>query len=184
MKKLFQTFVAVIILLSMSASVGYAAERGNSTDNTAAICQAVSKYFKEENLKFSDFNDKNIAYISFNLDSELSSLGFVIRAENGMLMFRSVLPVKAEESSRAVVAEYLLRANYGMKNGCFDFDFNDGEISFRVFLYCADAVPTKKQVFYAMKLSIAMVKRYDDGLLKVMHGNENPAEVIRQIESD
>ena len=119
---------------------------------------------------------------SFKVNSELSSVKIFLRVENGILGIRTLAPIKASEDKRAAMAEYLLRANYGMKLGGFDFDFNDGEISFRVYLYCPDSVPTHAQIDRALRVSVAMIDRYGDGMLKVINGNEEPAKVIQEIE--
>ena len=99
----------------------------------------------------------------------------------------SLIAIKADEENRPAVAEYLLRANYGMKTGGFDFDFNDGEISYRVSTYCGDenfVPPTHEQIDHAIKLCAAMTQRYGDGLLKVLYGLQTPKEAIQEVESD
>lgn len=70
-----------------------------------------------------------------------------------------------------------------MKVGAFDFDFNDGEISFRSSFYCGDVAPTHDQIDTALNLCVAMMKRYGGGIVKVIYGFQSPKEAIQEIEN-
>ena len=178
MLRLFQTLMLAMFLFTINFSTSYAAER----DNTAEIRKAVERYFEKENYKYSGFNDKNATTISFNIKSKLSSANVRLQAQKNHLLIRSTLPIKAEESVRPEVAEFLLRANYGMKIGGFDFDFNDGEISFRASFYCGDVAPTHEQIDHAIDVCLGMVQRYGDGIIKVIYGLQTSKDAIQEIE--
>lgn len=157
------------------------------SDNSAEIRQAVERYFEEEGFKFSGFDERNVARTSFKIKSKLSSADIILHAQKDRLLVRSMLALKADEENRPAVAEYLLRANYGMKTGGFDFDFNDGEISFRVSFYCGDedfVAPTHEQIDHAVDICLGMMQRYGDGVLKVVYGLQTPKEAIQEIEGE
>ena len=157
------------------------------SDNSVQIREAVERYFSEENFKFSGFDERNVARTSFKIKSKLSSADIILHAQQDRLVVRAMLAIKADEENRPAVAEYLLRANYGMKTGGFDFDFNDGEISFRVSTYCGDndfAPPTHEQIDHAIDICLGMVQRYGDGILKVVYGLQSPNDAIKEIEGE
>ena len=157
------------------------------SDNSAQIREAVERYFAEENFKFSGFDERNVARTSFKIKSKLSSADIILHAQQDRLVVRVMLAIKADEENRPAVAEYLLRANYGMKTGGFDFDFNDGEISFRVSTYCGDddfTAPTHEQIDHAIDICLGMVQRYGDGILKVVYGLQSPNDAIKEIEGE
>ena len=171
------------LLLFVGTATSYAAEN----DHSAKIRDAVEKYFHKMDYKFSGFDEKNVARTSFKIDSKLSSANIILRVQKDRLQVISLIAIKADEENRPAVAEYLLRANYGLKTGGFDFDFNDGEISYRVSTYCGDenfVPPTHEQIDHAIKLCAAMTQRYGDGLLKVLYGLQTPKEAIQEVESD
>ena len=176
-----------MFLLSVNFSISYAedisTEPTAKRDNSAEIRQAVENYFKKEKYNFSGFDEKNVASTSFSIKSKLSSVNIILQARNNYLSVRSILPIKANEDTRLAVAEYLLRANYGMKIGGFDFDFNDGEISFRASFFCGNVAPTYEQIDIAIEVCLAMTKRYGDGIIKVIYGFQSPKEAIQEIEN-
>ena len=154
------------------------------SDNSRAIREAVENYFQDEGFKFSGFDEKGIAKTGFKIKSKLGHADIIFLAQEDRLQLRSMLPIKADEETLAPVAEFLLRANYGMRLGCFDFDFRDGEISFRVTIYCGEEMeaPTHEQIDHSVDICLAMVQRYGDGLLKVLYGMKTPEEAIEEIE--
>lgn len=183
MVRVFQTLMLAMFLFMVNFSTSYAAEPATKRDNSAEIRKAVERCFEKENYKYSGFNEENVASISFNIKSKLSNVRIYLQAKNTLLSIRSILPIKAEEDVRPAVAEFLLRANYGMKIGAFDFDFNDGEISFRSSFYCGDVAPTHDQIDTALNLCVTMMKRYGEGILKVIYGIQSPQEAIQEIEN-
>ena len=46
-------------------------------------------------------------------------------------LFYVIAPVKAPEEVRAAVAEYITRANYGLRIGNFEMDYTDGEVRYK-----------------------------------------------------
>lgn len=58
----------------------------------------------------------------------------------------SVFPLHAEEKARPAIAEFLTRANYEINLGCFDMDFEDGEIRYKMAQFCGATVPTYEQI--------------------------------------
>ena len=85
------------------------------------------------------------------------------------------------------VAEFLLRANYGLKVGGFDFDFDDGEISYRISIYCGDeefVPPTYEQIDFAVIIGLMMIEKYGDALVKVMFGLVEPEDAIESVEEN
>ena len=61
-------------------------------------------------------------------------MNFIIEvdAEREVITFLSRMPFKAPEDKRVDMAIAVFVANYGLVNGSFDFDINDGEIRFRL----------------------------------------------------
>jgi hypothetical protein len=54
--------------------------------------------------------------------------------ETGVLLFYSVLPGVVPERRRRHVAELLTRINHGLTMGCFELDYDDGEVRSKIAL--------------------------------------------------
>ncbi len=155
-------------------------------DTRKEIIAAVEDFFERKGVKYKPFNERGMARATYGVKSKLKHVDVLFIASDDKLMVRSILPLEAGEDERAKVGEFLLRANYGLKIGGFDFDFNDGEISYRVSLYCGDeefAPPTFEQIEYALIVNLMMVSKYGDALLKVLFGLVEPKDAIDEAES-
>lgn len=155
-------------------------------DTKQEIIRAVEGFFEQKGAKYEPFDERGVARARYGVMSKIKGVSILFIASEHQLVLQSMLPVEADEESRAKVGEFLMRANYGFRVGCFDYDYRDGDISFRVSHYCGDEEfipPTYEQIDYMLMLSLAMVSKYGDGLLKVLLGVVEPEDAIKEIES-
>lgn len=154
-------------------------------DTKQEIIAAVEDFFERDEVKYTPFNERGVARAGYGVKSKVNHVDVLFIASNDKLVVKAMLPLKADEDERAKVGEFLMRANYGLKVGGFDYDYNDGEISYRVSLYCGKeefAPPTYDQIDYLLLVSLAMVSKYGDALLKVMFGMAEPEDAINSAE--
>ena len=155
-------------------------------DNKSRIIEAVENYFERDEIKYTPFNDRDIAKASFRIKSKLQHVDVFFSAYNDRLIIRIMIPVNGDGDERAKVGEFLMRANYGLRIGCFDYDYDDGEISFRVPIYCGTdefTPPTYEQIDTSLMIGIMMVDKYGNALLKVIFGLLEPEEAIEEVEN-
>ncbi|MBR2520010.1 MAG: YbjN domain-containing protein [Selenomonadaceae bacterium] len=156
-------------------------------DTTAEVIAAVENFFTRDNVKYRPFDERNVAKATYSIDTKFRHIDVFFHAYSDKLVLHMILPLSADEEERAKVAEFILRANYGLKVGGFDFDFNDGEISYRTSIYCGSdefVAPTYEQIDFALVIGMIMVERYGDALVKVMFGVLEPDDAIESVESD
>lgn len=155
-------------------------------DNTRAIREAVESFFERDDAKYRPFDEDNVARAGYGLRTKFRHVDAFFRAHKDKLVIRMILPISVDEEDRAKVAEFLHRANYGLMIGNFDFDFRDGEISYRVAIYCGDEdfePPTYEQINFAVVISLMMIQKYGDALIKVVFGLLEAEEAIDSVES-
>ena len=156
-------------------------------DTAAEIRKAVEDYFETEGAKYMPFDKRGVARATYAVDVKFGHVDTFFHAYNDMLILHFIVPLKAGEDERAKVGEFLHRANYGLKVGNFDFDFNDGEISYRVAIYCGSdefEPPRHEQIEAALTIGLMMVDKYGDGLVKVMFGLAEPVDAIAAAEEE
>jgi hypothetical protein len=93
--------------------------------------------------------------------------------------FDAIVP----EGRRGAVAEFIARANYGMRIGNFEIDMNDGELRYKSSLDFRDATLTDELLRNAIYPACTTLDRYVPGLMAVSFANSDPAEAVRAIES-
>ena len=156
-------------------------------DTATEIRAAVENYFETEGAKYTPFDERGVAHATYAVDVKFGHVEVFFHAYRDMLILHLIVPLKTGEDERAKVGEFLHRANYGLKVGGFDFDFNDGEISYRVAIYCGSdefAPPGHEQIDAALTIGLMMIDKYGDGLVKVMFGLAEPEDAIDASEED
>lgn len=96
-----------------------------------------------------------------------------------------ICPIGADrddEKMMAQMAEFICRANFGLKNGCFEFDFRDGEIRYKSFIDCDDVLPSTEVVKNSIHCTAAMYKRYAAGITSIIFAGSSAKEAIAMCE--
>lgn len=93
-------------------------------------------------------------------------------------------PSACPADQRGAVAEFVARANWGLPMGNFELDMDDGTVRFKCSVDYEDIGLTPVMVRNTFAPAAFTMDRYLQGLLAVMYGSKDPAEVIEAIESD
>lgn len=156
-------------------------------DTTQDVRAAVESFFERDGVKHDDFNERNVAKAIYSVDAKFGHVTIYFHAYSDKLVIHFMIPLNASEEERAKVGEFILRANYGLKIGGFDFDFNDGEISYRISIYCGNdefAPPTYEQIDFAVIIGLMMIEKYGNALVKVMFGLIEPEDAVEHAEAN
>ena len=156
-------------------------------DRIQALREAVEEFFDRDGTKHQPFDENDVARAGYSVDTKFGHATVFFHAHSDQLLFKFMLPISADETERDSVGEFLLRANYGLKIGGFDFDYRDGEISYRISLFCGREdfhPPTYDQINFSVIIGLMMVEKYGNALVKVMFGLLEPEEAIELAESD
>jgi hypothetical protein len=106
----------------------------------------------------------------------------IIRVDLEEFLFYAVAPVKVPEEVRTAVAEFLTRANYGLRIGNFEMDYSDGEVRYKSSLDFESQTLTADLVRNAIYPAVHTMDRYLSGLLRVSFGGATPHEAIDEVE--
>ncbi|MBP8974021.1 MAG: YbjN domain-containing protein, partial [Anaerolineae bacterium] len=85
---------------------------------------------------------------------------------------------------RPAVAEFLTRANFGLRIGNFELDYHDGEVRYKTSLDFEDEKLTPALIRNAVYPAVTTMDRYLPGLMKVVYGGRTPYEAIEEIEAE
>lgn len=149
-----------------------------------AMIDAVRDYLDADNWNYEYDEARKIIRTGVNLDCKLQSTRlFVTFNENGFSTIATI-SMKADEANRERIAEYITRANYGLRNGNFEMDYNDGEIRYKLYTNCKgiDRVPSQ-MIGDAIIIPPTMFERYGNGLAALMFGFSTPKEEIEKAEA-
>lgn len=93
-------------------------------------------------------------------------------------------PFLVPEHRRSAVAEYITRANYGLRIGNFELDMRDGEIRYKASLDFEGVGLCDQLIRTTLYPAVGTLDRYFPGLVSVSNDGADPAEVIATIEAE
>ena len=107
-----------------------------------------------------------------------------LRVDLEQFLFYVLAPVRSPQSQRLAVAEYITRANYGLRIGNFELDFSDGEVRYKSSIDFEGETLTPNLIRSVVYPAVQTMERYLPGLLSVTYGGRTPEEAIQQIEEE
>jgi len=142
------------------------------------------QHLEEYELHFDKDPENETIIASFR--GEVASYRIVGRVEADQDLFQvfGMIPIRVPNGSRPAVAETITRANFGLKVGKFELDFDDGELRYQAAHIMSDGTLDGDVIHRLIGTTIAMMDRYLPAILSVIYGNEPPVDAIRFAEAD
>lgn len=103
-----------------------------------------------------------------------------VNAETELITSLSPMPFIVPEPMREKVAIAICLINIRLLDGCFDYNFKDGKILFRVTSSYIDSIVGKEVLDYVFCLAAAMASEYNDKIFSVIQ-NDLTVEQIYEI---
>jgi hypothetical protein len=107
-----------------------------------------------------------------------------VRDDLEQFLFYAIAPVKAPEGLRQAVAEYITRANYGLRIGNFEMDYSDGEVRYKSSVDFENVTLNDDLIRNAIYPAVHTMDRYLPGLMSVIYGSTSPAQAIAEVEGE
>jgi hypothetical protein len=149
------------------------------------LVNLVKKFLVEDDWHFSFDENTGVFDFGLRIKSKIQKINYVVDVHEDAIVVYAMCPIGAESSDAemmAQMAEFLCRANYGLKNGCFEFGFRDGEIRFRSFIDCEDSTPSIEVIKNSIYCTAAMYKRYAAGIVDIIFSGCTAKEAIAKCE--
>ncbi len=147
------------------------------------IAKAIKNFLDGDDWHYGFDEADGIFKMGVNLKCKLGSTDIRVKVGDDYFTAYAAIKMNADEGCRAAVAEFITRANYGLRNGNFEMDFRDGELRYKSFNNCDGVIPSKAIIADGIMIPALMIDRYGDGLVSVMFGLQTAEEAITAIES-
>jgi hypothetical protein len=146
------------------------------------IFDAVLKFFSDDEWYFMQLDNQPILQVSYQGKNGKWTCYAQTNEEQFLFFFYSVCPINIPEEKRLAVAEFVTRANYGLKLGNFEMDYSDGEVRYKTSLDVENDRLSPALISNLVYANIWTMDRYLPGLLSVVYGDVAPAESIEKLE--
>jgi hypothetical protein len=106
-----------------------------------------------------------------------------INESQNIFYFYSYFPVNVPSEKQAIVAELITRANYGMRVGNFEMDYEDGEVRFKTSIDVENNELTYALVSNHVYANVWTMDRYLPALFAVIFGTISALEALKKAEN-
>jgi len=155
----------------------------NENENGLRAFQTLGEFLTEDGWHPQPIEERHIYRMGFSGENGQVACYAQIRVDLEQFVFYVMCPVKAPEEKRQAIAEFIARANYGLRIGNFELDFSDGEVRYKSSLDFEGVVLGPELIHNAIYPAAQTMDRYLPGLMGVIYGNKTPAEAIAEIEN-
>lgn len=152
-----------------------------------AIASAIKKFLTEDDWHFSFIEDKGIFRFGIGLKGKLKKIDYLVDVNENEYLVYALAPLGADERSPLMMskmAEFVCRANYGLKNGCFELDMRDGEIRYKTFVPCDNITLSSEIIRRSIYCPASMFEQYSEGIISILFGDATAKEAIDKCESN
>jgi hypothetical protein len=149
----------------------------------AGIFSKLIDYMESAGWKYEILEGQTIVRFNFKASSgRLLCYGEVDEAKH-WLLFYTYMPVNVPSDRIVDMAEFIVRANRGMRIGNFEFDFEDGEIRYKTSIDSEGGELTDKMIDNLLRANLSTINRYFPGIMELIYGGKSAIEAIAKIEA-
>lgn len=131
-----------------------------------ALCKALDN----RGWKYTKHEDDLVVSFGVSGDDLPMDIVMMVDAERQVVRLLSRMNFKMTEEKRVDGALAVCIANYGMVDGCFDYDVSDGAITFRIVSSFRDTTLGDELLQYMISCACAMIDGYNDKFLAISKG--------------
>lgn len=145
------------------------------------IANIVKQFLTEDDWHYSFDEERGIFEFGLRVRNKIQKIKYLIDIEKDMMVVYGICPIGADcndENMMEQMAEFICRANFGLKNGSFEFDFDYGEIRYKSFIDCDEVHHSTKVVKNSIYCIAAMYKRYANGITSIIFAGSSAKEAI------
>lgn len=152
------------------------------TTESLKVFDALVKYLNEDGWSPQRVDDKYVLRMSFKGANGSFTVYAQVAGEHDQCLFYAYSPLTVPEAQRAPMAEFISRANYGMRIGNFEMDYGDGELRYKAAFDFEGYEVVPKCFETSIYPAVRMMDRYLPGVMAVLSG-QAPADAVAKVEN-
>lgn len=154
----------------------------NNKESVENILKKINfKYFLEEDDGITVFK----AGMRLDSEAKISRIKFDIFVTSRNILVISGADIKADTKNIARMAEYICRANYGLEDGNFEFDCDEGRIRYKSYIYNNGKELDEESFLRSLVIASEMWKQYGNGIVEIVGNSQSvPKDIIQGIEEE
>lgn len=150
-----------------------------------SIANAIIEFLNMDDWHFLFDENRGIFRFGLGLKGKLKKINYLVDIKNDEYLVYAICPLGVDEEDAkmmANMAEFICRANYGLKMGNFELDFDDGEIRFKVHVICDDIIPTADIIKKSIYCPATMFDHYGSGIVDIIFNETSGKTAVEKCE--
>jgi hypothetical protein len=148
------------------------------------LIDIVEARLKADEWNFERVEGKDIIRCAVKGDNASFKVYIKANEESERVMAYCVSPNSVPEEKRAIVAEFIARANYGLSLGNLEMDMRDGEVRAKAAIDVEGGVLTPKMVGSLRGCAINLMDEYYVGLMAILFAGKSAVDAIAMVEKE
>lgn len=146
-----------------------------------SVYDQLRNYLAQQDIKY-DHNDeeKNI-WFAMRGDDLRILIDIIVDEKSQKIKVLSPLEFKIPQDLREDVAHVINQLNFMIINGCVDYDFESGSVSFRINATFEDSILGDGTLHYLIGTAVNSVEAFNDKLYMVANGVMTPQQYMNQL---
>lgn len=124
------------------------------------------------------------AGMEIDQDTKIPRIVYFIYVQENDVIIYSLCDIKSDSKNLDRMGEFINRINSGLENGNFEFDYEDGYIRYKIYIYVGDREINKLEIVRAIAISAEMWITYGDGIVEVLGSDKAPKDILAKIETE
>lgn len=145
--------------------------------------ELIEKFFNNLVWKYTYDQEQSIINTGINMGNALGDIDIYIKLRKKSYSVIVCLNNNVEKKYIQQVSEYLHRVNFGLNNGNFELDFEDGEIRYKTFVSFENIELSEDIIEDSILIPIAMFEKYGINLLRLMLQEADPKELADEADN-
>ncbi len=149
------------------------------------IANAVKRFLTADDWHFSFEEERGIFKFGLGLKGKLKKLHYIVDIKEDEYLVYAISPLGADENDANMMmnlAEFICRANYGLKMGNFEMDYDDGEVRFKVHVLCKGVTPTAEMIKRSIYCPATMFNHYGSGIVDIIFNDTSGKAAVEKCE--
>lgn len=158
-----------------------------TTNYSDTIANAIKTFLETNDWHFTFDEEKGGFTFGLGMKGQMKKINYIIRVHEDDYILYATAPIGADTDDPDMMlqmAEFICRANYGLRCGNFELDMRDGEIRYKCFVDCDGIIPTSEMVERSVHVPAGMFNRYAPGILSIIFGGASAKDAVEKCENN
>jgi len=151
--------------------------------NREQMVDAVRDWLDGDDWHYEYIAEKQLIKMGITLKSKIKSGTIFIDFKEDCYLVYLYAPISGDKDNLGELTKYLTMANYGLFNGNFELDVDDGEIRYKTYVNCDELETLPDQIIKdSIYVGCVMMDRYGDGIAALALGFSDAETEINKAE--